>query len=211
MSALSIQHPASFARGRVRSRFSGARRGVSLLELVVVMAIAAVLAAIAMPRVSGSMFRQRALAAAKRMASDLIYARADAIASSTARRVYFSTGRGMYALRDCGNPLSHTPAPYVVSLATGPYQGSLAGASFGNDVGVTYSFTATPEAAAQVVFDGYGVPDSAGWAAVMAGDARYLVALDAAGQVTLGPISAAALTQLQADGIVPSGLTPGGV
>lgn len=167
--------------------------GFTLIEVLMVVAIMAVLSAIAVPRVTGSLARQRAMAAAKRVASDLEYARASAMAGSTSRKVVFNPLRGAYVLHDIGNPLDRSPGSYLVRVSEPPYQSAIAAVSFGDDAAAQYASAFDDEAVGQVVFDGFGVPDTTGWISVRCGTHIYKVTLDAAGRAAVAPITEAAL------------------
>src|SRR5688500_4773678 len=95
-----IQRPTPWNRGRA---FSHA--GFSLIEVVMVLGIMVILAGIAAPRMTGSISRQRAMSAARRIASDLEFARSNAMANSASRKVVFSPARGAYAVPGVDNPL----------------------------------------------------------------------------------------------------------
>ncbi len=184
MIASATQHPALRQRGRVFLR-----PGISLIEIIVVLAIAGVLGAIATPRLARSAARQRAVAAAKRVAADLAYARSDAMTAGAGRRVFISPLRGMYEVQESANPVTLKAAPYRVNLGAGPYQCKILGAMFGNDAGEKYDFTGVSESTSLVVFDGYGTPDTAGRVVVGCGDVMFVVELSAAGRVTTRPLA----------------------
>ena len=71
---------------------TGLRRGFTLLELVLVVAILGVVAAIAAPRYGNAIQNYRANAAAQRLRADLEYARARAKSTSSSRTVTVSPG-----------------------------------------------------------------------------------------------------------------------
>jgi prepilin-type N-terminal cleavage/methylation domain-containing protein len=91
------------------------RCGFSLVELVLVLSIMAVLAAIAMPRIGQSAARLRLENSAARVAADLEHARALAAASSRPVQLEFNPGSGAYAVFSGGQRLSR------VSLAQAPF------------------------------------------------------------------------------------------
>lgn len=169
--------------------------GYSLIEVLMVVAVVAVLSAIAAPRVSGSLTRQRAIAAAKRVAADLEYARARAMASSASCKVVFSPGRGAYVLPGVSNPLDRTSAPYMVRVNDAPYKCAIAAVSFGDDKSLRHQVFGNDEVG-EVVFDGFGVPDTTGWVVVRCGPHLYKVTLDASGRASIAPTTK---TVLQAD------------
>src|SRR3954468_24220391 len=87
----------------------------SLFELLFVIAIIAIVAAMAMPRYGRSVARYRAECAAKRVAADLALARSTAKAVSAERIVTFNTVAGSYTLGAVRH-LDHSSAPYTVTL-----------------------------------------------------------------------------------------------
>ncbi|MEM7756242.1 MAG: prepilin-type N-terminal cleavage/methylation domain-containing protein [Planctomycetota bacterium] len=132
-------------------------RAFSLIELVVVMAILGVVAAIAVPKLSSAAAGQRAEMAALRLSTDLAMVQEMARAQSRSITVTFDAAARSYAIK--GDTTS------VVSLAREPYGVSAFQASFG-DSGVT-----------ELTADGYGRWTAAGEAKVYAGDRMVLVAV----------------------------------
>lgn len=117
-------------------------RAFSLIELVLVLAIIAVIGAIAAPRLSGASERQRLRAAGERLALDVARAReAVRAASGTCQFKFLRTG---YAWQvDAAGAFNASGA---VELADAPYFVSVDAADAGGDP--------------VLAFDGYGAPDS---------------------------------------------------
>jgi prepilin-type N-terminal cleavage/methylation domain-containing protein len=140
------------------------RRGFSLVEVALVLAILAIFAAIAAPRYATSAARYRAEAVAQRVVADLSLARSRARTTGASQAVVFKVESNEYSLQAVGAP-SDSAFDYKVALSQAPYQATLVSAEFGGD--------------AQVVFDGYGGSDSGGSAVVRVGAIQKVVVLDA--------------------------------
>src|SRR5690349_12774102 len=97
---------------RFRSRPSFA---FSLIELVLVIAIIAVVGAIALPRYSNSLHNYRATLAAKRIATDLQMAQFRARALSTTRTVAFTVTGSTYQIAG-ESDLTKSGSTYTVLL-----------------------------------------------------------------------------------------------
>jgi len=140
------------------------RAGFSLLELVLVLAIVATLAAIATPRYAASATRYRADLAARRIIADLTLARGRAMSSSASQYVIFEIDADQYQLpgvRDLKNP----SVDYTVNLSERPYAAKLTGADFGGTQ--------------KLAFDGWGNPSGGGWIQLRVGNEVRTVVLDA--------------------------------
>jgi len=140
------------------------RAGFNLLELVLVLAIVATLAAIATPRYAAAATRYRADLAARRIIADLTLARSRAMSSSKSQNVIFNIDESQYllpGLRDLRNP----SVDYAVSLSEHPYRSKLIGADFGGTQTLT--------------FDGWGNPSSGGWIQLQVGNETRTILLDA--------------------------------
>jgi type II secretion system protein H len=135
----------------------------TLIELVVVLFIVGMLAAVAVPRFAGSAVRQRVDAAARRVAADLNLARRHAYQSSASQTVTFDVAADRYKL--AGMPDPDRPAvDYEVDLGDEPYQADLLSANFSGN--------------AKVVFNAYGMPDFGGVVVVAVGDEQRTVNVD---------------------------------
>ena len=135
-------------------------RAFSLLELVLILAIVATLAAIAVPRYGNALARYRADATARRIAADLELARATAMRESASVTVTFDVGNNEYELlgvEDLDDPASNAG----LTLSDEPYQSELTTALFGLD--------------SEIVYDGYGAPDSGGMVIISCGEATRII------------------------------------
>jgi len=135
----------------------------SLVELLLVLVIIGLLAAIAAPRYANSAANQQAAAAAHRIVADLDLARAKARESRQAKTVVFNLARSEVTLLGVSH-LDGAPSDYVTALADAPYEVTLVSADLGGD--------------AEVTFDGYGVPDSGGTIVVQGGTVQKTVVLN---------------------------------
>jgi len=140
------------------------RAGFSLLELVLVVAVLAIVAAIAAPRYANTLANQRLEAAARRIVADLALAQRQAKFSGTSQTVSFDASKSSYRLAGV-QKLDRSAGDYTVALAGEPYQVSIVSASFGAD--------------AEIIYDGYGVPDSGGTVTIQAGGYQMVITVDA--------------------------------
>ena len=145
-------------------RRTSSRRGFSLLELVLVLAIIATMAAIAAPRYAASATRYRADLTARRIVADLELAQSSAKAAGTSRTVEFYVSTNDYQLSGLAS-LDGPAGSYTVQLSERPYEATLASADFGGDT--------------QVTFDGWGLPDTGGTVILNAGSEQRTVVVDA--------------------------------
>lgn len=157
---------------RCRCRLLRRVEGLTLIELVIVIAILAIMSAIALPRFANAMRVHRLDAASRRLAGDLRAARAAAIMGRTSRVVEFDVAGQWYALMDEADPLVAAKG-YPASLSDEAYAGiSLTVADFNGQDTVT--------------FDRFGVPDEGGTVVISDGDRAATVTVSSTtGRVTL--------------------------
>ena len=143
---------------------AGHHRGLSLAEVITVTAIVGVLAAVAIPRFAGTMANHRLELAATRIVADLSLVQRGARTAGTSQSVQFELADHRYrlsALKD----IDHPNAVYIVELSEQPYGATLVAVDFGGD--------------AEIIFDGYGMPDSGGSVVIQVGDSQKIVTVDA--------------------------------
>jgi type IV fimbrial biogenesis protein FimT len=137
--------------------------GFSLIELVLVVAIMAVFAAIAAPRYGRAAGRYRLDLAAHRVMADLRMAQSAAKATSSSCTVAFTVAAGQYQV--AGVPASDgQTGDYTVCLSAEPYQSRL----------IAASFSGLP----QVIFNAWGQPTSGGAVTVGVGNQQKTIAVD---------------------------------
>jgi type II secretion system protein H len=145
--------------------------GFSLLEIVLVSAIIAIVAAMAVPRYGRASGRYQVDLAARRVMADLEQAQVYARTTSAPCTVLFSPGTNKYQLVGVST-LDRTSGSYTVHLATEPYKASLVSADFNG--------------LAQVIFNGWGLPDNGGAVAVRVGTQQRTITVDGqTGQVSI--------------------------
>jgi type II secretion system protein H len=140
--------------------------GFSLIELMLVIAIIAVVSAIAIPRYGNSLSTYRVSLAAKRIAADLQMAQARARMLSASRTVTFGNSSkyriaGERDLRD-------STTVYTVTLGDQPYCTTISSAQFGATAGTS-----------SITFNGFGMPDNAGTITLSCGKATKTILVSA--------------------------------
>jgi prepilin-type N-terminal cleavage/methylation domain-containing protein len=143
----------------------------SLIELVIVLLVMGVFAAVSVPTFFDSLLFHRVESAARRVKSDLELVRQTARLTSSAQT--FTVTGMTYTTSSAIAALDHPGQTYFVDLSKSPYFLDVLAANF-------ESFT-------DVSFDGYGMPTRGGTVILEARDHRCTVTLDATtGQVTIG-------------------------
>lgn len=147
------------------------RPAFSLIELAVTLAIIATISAIAVPRFTRSFSRYRLDAASHRLVADLAYARSEAMRTSAERKVAFNAPAATYTLSNIAD-FKHGAAPYLVDLGLAPYECTIFRAAFDD--------LSAADALSEVIFDGFGQPDSGGEVELKIGSYSRTILLDAA-------------------------------
>jgi prepilin-type N-terminal cleavage/methylation domain-containing protein len=166
------------------------RRAFTLVELVTVLAIIGIVAAIAAPRYINSIVRYRVDASARRVSADLSYAQGRARAASAGCTVSFNSAAASYTIIGAADPIARN-ATYVVALGDEPYRSKIQSMDLGGD--------------SQVVFDGYGMPDADGVIIVRAGGMRKAIQIKAeTGQIEVAEVTPAFLLDVADRGLTVS-------
>src|SRR5262245_733888 len=131
------------------------RRGFTLIEVLLVVAIIAVFAALAIPRYSNAVHRYRADAAARRINADIAFAQSRARTAGASRSIVFNVGGSSYQIPS-EKDLNRSLNTYTVNLAANPYYVSISTVNFSGGASIT--------------FNGYGVPDTSGSVQIRAGN-----------------------------------------
>jgi len=126
----------------------------TLLELVMVIVIVGIMAAMAVPRFAGHLARTRVDAAVTRVSADIKAAKRRAKLAGQSQTITFDVANGTYTVATWTS-LKDSSDAYVVSLADAPYEATISSIDLGGDAAIT--------------FDGYGEPDSTGYVAVQVG------------------------------------------
>lgn len=153
------------------------RRGFSLIELTMILATVAIIAAVAVPRYTSAVQHYQLDSAARQIAADIALAKSRANFGSTAVIISFSPSNSSYQI--VGMPaLNGATGWYTVNLAADPYRVTLVGATFGNG--------ATSTSGSQLTFDGYGTPVTGGSVVIGNGTSRRTITVDASsGNITV--------------------------
>jgi prepilin-type N-terminal cleavage/methylation domain-containing protein len=146
------------------------RAAFSLIELVIVMLITSILAAVAIPTFYDSLLFHRVESAARRVMSDLELVRQTARLTSS-EQVFTVIGM-TYTASAAVTDLDRPGQTYTVDLSKSPYLLDVLAATF--------------EGFTEVRFNGYGAPSSGGTVIVQARDHQCTVTLDGiTGEITI--------------------------
>ena len=143
-------------------RINRERRAYTLVELLIVVVIMGITAAVGIPSFSDSLSKMNVDEAGERIRADLELARRHAINTSASQTVEFDSDG--YALLGMDDP-DHPGQPYYVNLTGDQYGVTLDSVDCGGDT--------------KIVFDGFGLPDSDLEIVIRVGDHEMTVSGDA--------------------------------
>ena len=146
-------------------------RGFTLVELVLVVCIMAIAAAMAVPRFANAITRNRVDAASARVVADVALAQRHARLSSAAQHMLFDATTSSYRLPGLADP-DHPNLEYEVRLADPPYEATLGDIALGGN--------------SELIFDPYGIPNTSGSLVVQCGEFSRVISIDATGRTTVG-------------------------
>ncbi len=139
-----------------------------MIELVIVVLIVGILAAVAAPRYLDTLANYRADATARRIVADLQIAKRRAQQTSTSQTIAFYVDDNRYEITGM-NDLDRSNKVYEHRLGEGVSQAKLVSANFGGS--------------STFVFDIYGQPSSAGTIVFNAGSSDLTIELEASGRI----------------------------
>lgn len=148
----------------IRRQSTSSQRGFSLIELLLVVAIMGIVAAMAAPRYGEALNRYRADATARRIAADITMAQARARTTSSSRTIVFDTDSSTYKMAG-EKDLAVSTNTYSVDLSASPYFAKLSRVGFGGNTTLS--------------FNGYGVPSGSGSILISVGATTRTVSIDA--------------------------------
>jgi type II secretion system protein H len=146
-------------------RRRNSRSGFTLIELVLVLAIVGVVAAIATPRYASAVSRFNADTVARRVCRDLTLARSTAFGGGTPQSVTFDTGANQYTVGNLSHP-DHPGVAYVVRLDEVSSPAQLVVVDFAGSKACS--------------FDTFGLPVSGGTVVMKVGNAQRTIVVDGA-------------------------------
>ena len=147
------------------------RKGLTLIEMVIVVLIVGIVGALAAPRYSRSLEHFRAEAAARKIAADLARARGDARTTGANRTVEFDMGLNQYTLvgvKDLDRP--HLDC--TTRLSKTGYPATLLSADFNDTSQLTYDLHGRAWAGSPLA------PLTAGSAVIQAGSRQRTIVID---------------------------------
>ena len=148
----------------VQHSHSSQREGFSLTEMLIVVLIMGIVAAVAQPRFAAALHAHQAVTLARHIAADIDTVRQTARAASNSKSITFNAGARTYTLNGVTNP-DRRNAAYIVSLTNYSSVANFGTVNLGGD--------------AVLSFNGFGFPDSSGTIQVIVGGSSKTINVDA--------------------------------
>ncbi|MBL8889493.1 MAG: prepilin-type N-terminal cleavage/methylation domain-containing protein [Planctomycetaceae bacterium] len=124
------------------------RRGISMVELMVVTLVMGIMAAVAAPKFAAALQHHALEMAAKRIVADLESARSLAYTTGVSQTVRFSTSSGRYQHVGLVDPDRPTVSDYTVDITDAPYGCAFKNVS--NEV-LTYNGHGLPNTGTEII------------------------------------------------------------
>ncbi len=144
-------------------RLRAVRSAFTLVELVMILLIIGIIAAIAMPRLATGQSRYLVDSAARRITADLDRARTQAVASSRSVSIVFDVAASSYNIAGL-EALDRRARNTVVQLSQEPYKARFAQVNFDGSTTLTW--------------DGFGTASASGSITVSVGTDQRLITID---------------------------------
>jgi prepilin-type N-terminal cleavage/methylation domain-containing protein len=165
-----LMTPSNACQSRRFANHKSSRCAFTLIELILVVLIVSVMAAVAAPKYAESLASFRIQGVAQRIAADIRQARRYAQQNSSTQWIIFNVTTNSYVLTDINN-VDRPSQTYQLSLANPEYECELVSADFNSTAILT--------------FDIFGRPLNTGTIVVRCGNLTQTLTIDELGQVAV--------------------------
>ena len=135
------------------------------MELILVLVLISVMAAIALPRFGGAQAHMTGLSAARRIVAEIEWIRSEAMRLQETKLIWFRTALNKIDMSELEDP-NHPGKSYVIELAQEMPGVKLISASFGDEPN-------------KLRFDAWGVPEDGGDVVIGVGNETWTINVDA--------------------------------